>query len=177
MIEPQDIQCSPEVSQCPNGQYVARAPELNCDFYPCPVMPSSTNSPSLAPVRQIVVENTFSPVVTVPLSPPSSIVESDQVEEEEEVYVIAEEGDEDERVATLVPTLKPVATAVWVDNDTIYDHLSNNDILLASDRGSVPPLAFFCIVLSAILDIWLIRIMGLIFVTVLPIVMQNVLAF
>ena len=116
MIEPQDIQCSPEVSQCPNGQYVARAPELNCDFYPCPVMPS-TNSPSLSPVRQIVVENTFSPVVTVPLSPPSSIVESDQVEEDE-VYFIAEEGDEDERVATLVPTLKPVATAVWVDNDT-----------------------------------------------------------
>lgn len=28
--------CNAEVQQCPNGQFVARAPELNCEFYPCP---------------------------------------------------------------------------------------------------------------------------------------------
>ncbi|KAL7482816.1 hypothetical protein ACHAW6_012959 [Cyclotella cf. meneghiniana] len=28
--------CSAEVQQCANGKFVARAPELNCDFYPCP---------------------------------------------------------------------------------------------------------------------------------------------
>eukprot|EP00956_Cyclotella_meneghiniana_P008557 scaffold11587_cov49-Cyclotella_meneghiniana.AAC.3 len=28
--------CNAEVQQCPNGLFVARAPELNCEFYPCP---------------------------------------------------------------------------------------------------------------------------------------------
>ena len=28
--------CSAEVKQCSNGQYVGRAPQLNCNFYPCP---------------------------------------------------------------------------------------------------------------------------------------------
>jgi len=28
--------CSPEVFLCPTGHYVARAPQLNCEFYPCP---------------------------------------------------------------------------------------------------------------------------------------------
>ncbi|KAL3768118.1 hypothetical protein ACHAWO_008286 [Cyclotella atomus] len=28
--------CSAEVKMCDDGQYVARAPELNCEFYPCP---------------------------------------------------------------------------------------------------------------------------------------------
>lgn len=34
--EPPLKSCSPEVRQCPNGQFVGRAPILNCDFYPCP---------------------------------------------------------------------------------------------------------------------------------------------
>jgi hypothetical protein len=28
--------CSAEVHRCAGGQFVARAPELNCEFYPCP---------------------------------------------------------------------------------------------------------------------------------------------
>lgn len=28
--------CDAEVKECPNGVFVAKAPELNCDFYPCP---------------------------------------------------------------------------------------------------------------------------------------------
>ena len=29
------ISCNAEVKQCPNGMFVPRAPQLNCDFYPC----------------------------------------------------------------------------------------------------------------------------------------------
>lgn len=28
--------CDAEVKECPNGVFVAKAPELGCDFYPCP---------------------------------------------------------------------------------------------------------------------------------------------
>lgn len=34
--EEEVVQCSAEVKRCPNGQYVGRAQQLNCDFYPCP---------------------------------------------------------------------------------------------------------------------------------------------
>jgi hypothetical protein len=40
--------CDAEVKECPNGVFVAKAPELACDFYPCPegdvVEASSTES-------------------------------------------------------------------------------------------------------------------------------------
>ena len=32
----EEISCSAEVRRCTNGQYVGRAPQLNCEFYPCP---------------------------------------------------------------------------------------------------------------------------------------------
>lgn len=34
--EPTLAGCSAEVKQCSDGQFVGRAPELNCEFYPCP---------------------------------------------------------------------------------------------------------------------------------------------
>lgn len=34
--EAPETSCNAEVRRCPNGQYVGRAQQLNCDFYPCP---------------------------------------------------------------------------------------------------------------------------------------------
>ena len=40
MVEPTTeatpASCDAEVRECPNGVFVAKAPELGCDFYPCP---------------------------------------------------------------------------------------------------------------------------------------------
>jgi hypothetical protein len=40
MEEPEEEEivasCNAEVKECPNGDFVGRAQELNCDFYPCP---------------------------------------------------------------------------------------------------------------------------------------------
>ncbi|KAL3801773.1 hypothetical protein HJC23_001169 [Cyclotella cryptica] len=46
--------CSAEVQKCANGQFVARAPELNCDFYPCP-----EDSGSTPPAAQALTEGNY----------------------------------------------------------------------------------------------------------------------
>lgn len=80
--------CSSEVYQCKSGQFVARAPELNCGFYPCPVITDDddddddettfdapttpTNTNTNAPVVAVVVPPlptyppTYSPTIGVP---------------------------------------------------------------------------------------------------------------
>jgi hypothetical protein len=93
------IQCSAEVYQCPSsGLFVARAPELNCEFYPCPVPPPnpSTNAPSVAP-QKINTEN----VDVVP-----DDVTTTDLEE-----------------TTMAPTMKPI----WVDNDAGEEEANENN--------------------------------------------------
>ena len=76
-------QCSPEVYQCENGQFVARAPELNCGFYPCPVQQTEeTNAPTDAPVLLPTDPPTDSPerVTFKPTMNPTVWVDNDASE-------------------------------------------------------------------------------------------------
>ena len=50
--------CNAEVKGCPNGKYVARAPELNCEFYPCPEdTQTDTTEPAAEALTDGEVEN------------------------------------------------------------------------------------------------------------------------
>ena len=40
------VSCNAEVKRCPNGQFVGRAQQLNCDFYPCPAPAPGSESSS-----------------------------------------------------------------------------------------------------------------------------------
>eukprot|EP00984_Skeletonema_dohrnii_P017470 scaffold7961_cov73-Skeletonema_dohrnii-CCMP3373.AAC.1 len=83
----QQQQCSAEVYQCKSGSFVARAPELNCAFYPCPVLPlietnapttnkAPTYVPTYAPTMAMVVVP--DPVTVAPTLQPTVWVDNDE---------------------------------------------------------------------------------------------------
>jgi len=141
------IQCNAEVHQCPSsGLFVARAPELNCDFYPCPApspssitmnntTSSSSSSSSYAPSLVVIPQN----------------INSTNDDDVVAVYEPEEGGGDDDDNATMiatnttdyfveeersiVPTMKPVG--VWVDNDGEDFSLATTDNNETDSNGEI----------------------------------------
>ena len=115
-VEPPPQQCSSEVFECKSGQFVARAPELNCAFYPCPVLPlmETTNAPTTNKAPTYVP--TYAPTM-------AKVVVPDPV--------------------TMAPTMEPT---VWVDNDEndTTNNSNNNEGNSGDGDGDVTSTNLWC---------------------------------
>jgi len=48
-IPPNNVACTLEAKQCPDGSYVGRDPEKNCEFNECPTIKACTDDAKLCP--------------------------------------------------------------------------------------------------------------------------------
>lgn len=129
-------ECSAEVYQCNSGQFVARAPELNCAFYPCPVITdddetlSYSDAPTNAPVA--VPVPTYSPTSWIVV--PATVATTATIATASTTIATAVPPEttnlDDSNMPP--PTLSPID---WVENDSSeYDTTINNNN--ESDSGS-----------------------------------------